>query len=145
MRRHCVPISRTSGSFVKRSAIHGAKIKRNAPIDVWKTRLYLAARQADCSARSGCPAPVFRPPSVAASLPGGDPLAEALAAGETPSPDLVAESGADGRLAPWLAWSSLAAALGGLAITFQFAVVVFFALMFAIVMGAVIDKLDFTA
>ena len=31
--------------------------------------------------------------AVAASLPGGDPLAEALAAGETPSPELVAAAG----------------------------------------------------
>ncbi|HTQ57830.1 MAG TPA: serine/threonine-protein kinase [Bryobacteraceae bacterium] len=42
------------------------------------------------------PDPAKRPPgalSVAAALPGGDPLAAALAAGETPSPDLVAASG----------------------------------------------------
>jgi serine/threonine-protein kinase len=42
------------------------------------------------------PDPVKRPAtalSVAAALPGGDPLAAALAAGETPSPELVAASG----------------------------------------------------
>jgi hypothetical protein len=42
------------------------------------------------------PDPAQRPPSalaVAAALPGGDPLAAALAAGETPSPELVAASG----------------------------------------------------
>jgi serine/threonine-protein kinase len=42
------------------------------------------------------PDPAKRPPNalaVAAALPGGDPLAAALAAGETPSPDLVAASG----------------------------------------------------
>jgi serine/threonine-protein kinase len=42
------------------------------------------------------PDPARRPASaliVAAALPGGDPLAAALAAGETPSPDLVAASG----------------------------------------------------
>jgi hypothetical protein len=42
------------------------------------------------------PDPAKRPKtplSVAASLPGGDPLAEALAAGEMPSPELVAASG----------------------------------------------------
>ena len=42
------------------------------------------------------PDPAKRPPSalsVAAALPGGDPLAAALAAGETPSPELVAASG----------------------------------------------------
>ena len=40
--------------------------------------------------------PGDRPPTalaVAAALPGGDPLAAALAAGETPSPELVAEAG----------------------------------------------------
>ena len=36
------------------------------------------------------------------------------------------------------------AALGGLAIAFQFATVVFFGLLFAIVLAAVIDKLDFS-
>jgi serine/threonine-protein kinase len=42
------------------------------------------------------PNPAERPNtalSVAAALPGGDPLAAALAAGETPSPELVAASG----------------------------------------------------
>lgn len=43
------------------------------------------------------------------------------------------------RLRPSIA----GAALGGLAITFQFAVVLFFALICAIVLGAIIDKLDF--
>ena len=42
------------------------------------------------------PDPAERPPSalgVAAVLPGGDPLAAALAAGETPSPEMVAAAG----------------------------------------------------
>src|SRR4029079_15483271 len=42
------------------------------------------------------PDPARRPGSalgVSAALPGGDPLAAALAAGETPSPDMVAASG----------------------------------------------------
>ncbi len=42
------------------------------------------------------PDPAQRPPTalaIAAALPGGDPLAAALAAGETPSPELVAASG----------------------------------------------------
>jgi serine/threonine protein kinase len=45
--------------------------------------------------------PAKRPASaaqVAAALPGGDPLAAALAAGETPSPELVAASGEEGTL-----------------------------------------------
>jgi serine/threonine-protein kinase len=56
------------------------------------------------------PIPANRPPSVlavAAALPGGDPLAAALAMGETPSPDLVAaaepsESMRPGVAATWL-------------------------------------------
>ena len=47
--------------------------------------------------------PSSRPPTalaVAAALPGGDPLAAALAAGETPSPQLVAASGEKAGLRP---------------------------------------------
>jgi len=47
--------------------------------------------------------PADRPTSalaVSAALPGGDPLAAALAAGETPSPALVAASGGVGALQP---------------------------------------------
>ncbi len=47
--------------------------------------------------------PADRPASaqvVAAALPGGDQLEAVLAAGETPSPDLVAASGPHGTLAP---------------------------------------------
>jgi serine/threonine-protein kinase len=46
--------------------------------------------------------------AVAAALPGGDPLAVALAAGETPSPEMVAEAGVEGTLKPALAWGLLA-------------------------------------
>ncbi len=45
--------------------------------------------------------------SVAAALPGGDPLAAALAAGETPSPELVAEAGQAGGLRPLYGWVCL--------------------------------------
>jgi hypothetical protein len=62
--------------------------------------------------------PSNRPSSalgVAAGLPGGDPLAAALAAGETPSPQIVAAAGETAAL-PWkIAVPSLAAALAGLA------------------------------
>jgi hypothetical protein len=50
--------------------------------------------------------PAERPASVAqvsVALPGGDPLAAALAAGETPSPELVAAAGQEGTLRPWVA------------------------------------------
>ena len=46
--------------------------------------------------------------SVAAALPGGDPLAAALAAGETPSPAMVAEAGDDGAASPAVSWGALA-------------------------------------
>jgi hypothetical protein len=63
------------------------------------------------------PEPAHRPSSalaVAASLPGGDPLAAALAAGETPSPQMVAASGETAALSWKIAIPSLAAALVGL-------------------------------
>ncbi len=41
--------------------------------------------------------------SVAAALPGADPLAAALAAGETPSPEMVASAGDARGLAGWIA------------------------------------------
>ncbi|MGH9513871.1 MAG: protein kinase domain-containing protein [Terriglobales bacterium] len=56
--------------------------------------------------------PALRPSSVrqvAAAFPGGDPLAAALAAGETPSPEMVAASGATEGLHPVVAWTALAA------------------------------------
>jgi serine/threonine-protein kinase len=48
---------------------------------------------------------------VAAALPGGDPLAAALAAGETPSPEMVAAAPKQGALRPAVAVSFLAALL----------------------------------
>jgi len=58
--------------------------------------------------------PSARPPnvlSVAAALPGGDPLAAALAAGETPSPQMVAASGETAGLRPRVAVICLASVL----------------------------------
>ncbi len=46
--------------------------------------------------------------SVAAALPGGDPLAAALAAGDTPSPEMVAEAGDKAAVSPMVSWSALA-------------------------------------
>ncbi len=46
--------------------------------------------------------------AVAAALPGGDPLAMALAAGETPSPEMVAAAGETGGLKPALVGACLA-------------------------------------
>jgi len=58
--------------------------------------------------------PRLRPSSalqVASALPGGDPLAAALAAGETPSPEMVAAAGEEGAVRPAVAWSLLGAVL----------------------------------
>jgi tRNA A-37 threonylcarbamoyl transferase component Bud32 len=68
-------------------------------------RVILRCLETEPSAR---PATVL---SVAAALPGGDPLAAALAAGETPSPQLVAASGETAGLQPRAAVACLAAAL----------------------------------
>jgi serine/threonine protein kinase len=60
--------------------------------------------------------PEKRPQSalqVAASLPGGDPLAAALAAGETPSPEMVAAAPKEGVLRPAVAMACVAAIVVG--------------------------------
>jgi len=54
--------------------------------------------------------PAKRPTSglqVAAALPGGDPLAAALAAGETPSPEMVAAAGSKEGIRPLYVWASI--------------------------------------
>ena len=63
--------------------------------------------------------PKRRPDSayaVAAELPGGDPLALALAAGETPSPSMVAAAGVRGTLHPRVAICCFVAAIVALLI-----------------------------
>ncbi len=62
--------------------------------------------------------PKLRPASalaVAAGLPGGDPLAAALAAGETPSPDLVAAAGETEGFKPREAIACLSFVIVGIA------------------------------
>ena len=61
--------------------------------------------------------PAQRPASalaVAAALPGGDPLAAALAAGETPSPEMVAAAGTTSALRPAGAFLGLGLALAAI-------------------------------
>jgi len=61
--------------------------------------------------------PEKRPSSalqVAAALPGGDPLAAALAAGETPSPEMVAAAGTNEGMQPRLGLALFATVLLGL-------------------------------
>jgi serine/threonine-protein kinase len=63
------------------------------------------------------PGPEDRPPNalaVAAALPGGDPLAAALAAGETPSPQMVAAAGQSEALHPAIGLALVATIVAGL-------------------------------
>jgi protein kinase-like protein/zinc ribbon protein len=69
--------------------------------------------------------PVLRPASamqVASALPGGDPLAAALAAGETPSPQMVAAAGENDGIAPRVALTFLAAILVGTLLLLYFGI-----------------------
>ena len=62
--------------------------------------------------------PKKRPSSalaIRAALPGGDPLAAAVARGETPAPAIVAEAGAFSGLSPAVAWTCLLSVLFSLA------------------------------
>ncbi|HXH92446.1 MAG TPA: serine/threonine-protein kinase [Thermoanaerobaculia bacterium] len=61
-------------------------------------RIILRCLESDPSQRPRSARQVFE------ALPGGDPLAAAIAAGETPSPDLVASAGIEGTLSPAAAW-----------------------------------------
>jgi serine/threonine-protein kinase len=63
--------------------------------------------------------PAQRPASalqVAAALPGGDPLAAALAAGETPSPEMVAAAGSSEGIHPRLGLALVATVVLGLVV-----------------------------
>ena len=63
--------------------------------------------------------PASRPRSalqVAAALPGSNPLAATIAAGETPSPEMVAAAGDEGSLSAVKAWTLLGAVFLGLAL-----------------------------
>ena len=68
--------------------------------------------------------PEKRPASalmVSAALPGGDPLAAALAAGETPSPEVVAAAGETAGLPVRTAMIAVSAAIVGLVVCFVLA------------------------
>ncbi|MGA9978237.1 MAG: serine/threonine-protein kinase [Candidatus Sulfotelmatobacter sp.] len=60
--------------------------------------------------------------AVAAAMPGGDPLAAALAAGETPSPQMVAAAGESVGLRPRTAVICLAAVLLGFSLVAYFSI-----------------------
>ena len=85
-------------------------------IDPIVERVILRCLENEPSAR---PANVL---GVAAALPGGDPLAAALAAGETPSPQMVAASGETVGLRPRVAVLCFASVLIGLSLALYLAI-----------------------
>jgi predicted Ser/Thr protein kinase len=91
--------------------------ERAAPLSITSVAKDLDPASERAILRCIQPDPRQRPASamaVAAALPGGDPLAAALAAGETPSPDLVAAAGETEGLRPRVAVAWLAATLAGI-------------------------------
>jgi serine/threonine-protein kinase len=83
---------------------------RNPELDPVVERVILRCLEEDPSMR---PATAL---SVAAALPGGDPLAAALASGETPSPEVIAKAGTlEGMRVP-VAVACLAAVIIGLTV-----------------------------
>ena len=96
----------------RRSPSGGASTPRSSPprprrvtpgFDPVVERVILRCLEKDPKARPRSVA------AVAAALPGGDPLAAALAAGETPSPEMVAAAGSDEGMKPAAAWACLVA------------------------------------
>ena len=92
-------------AFTRRHARGAGAAPRTAPhadrpVGAGETRPATGARDPPVPREGpGAPARVGGA-GVAAALPGGDPLAAALAAGETPSPEMVAAAGAEGTLRP---------------------------------------------
>lgn len=104
-------------TFAEKAAEAGAGYADRTPsrpssvvkdLDPLVEKVILRCLEADPSAR---PANAL---AIAAALPGGDPLAAALAAGETPSPEMVAAAGETVGLRPRVAVICFAAALIGL-------------------------------
>ena len=93
---------------MKESATPTAPSEISREIDPIVERVTLRCMEKDPRQR---PASVAQ---VAAALPGGDPLAAAIAAGETPSPEMVAASGSKEGLKPWVAWACLAIVVVGI-------------------------------
>jgi hypothetical protein len=75
-------------------------------IDPWVDRIILRCLDKNPQARPSAS-------RIAAAFAGGDPIAAALAAGETPSPEMVAATGGTEGFRPWLAWACLALVILG--------------------------------
>ncbi|MFO0838388.1 MAG: serine/threonine-protein kinase [Phycisphaerae bacterium] len=98
------------------SRLHDARTPRDPSTIVRELDPAIAAVVLRCLDK----APERRPASavlVAAALPGGDPLAAALAAGETPSPELVAAAQESGVLRPRVGATCILIAIGGMLAT----------------------------
>ena len=98
---HDLVIRQTAGDFPTPSSV-----TRDIPPTV--ERLILRCLEPDPRAR---PASVEE---ILPELPGGDPLAAALAAGETPTPAMVAAAARTGNLSARVAWCMLAIAAAGI-------------------------------
>jgi len=99
----------TGGSLADCRAAHQRGVDRVPLRDCGAARELLAQLDACLD-----PDPQRRPRSalaMAAALPGGDPLQRALAAGETPTPAMVAAAAEVGDLRPSIAWALLILAL----------------------------------
>lgn len=83
-----------------------SSVTRDVPAAV--ERVILRCLAADPAARPDSVRDILR------DLPGGDPLAAAIAAGETPTPAMVAAAARTGDLQALTAWTLLALALSGL-------------------------------
>ncbi|MBL4687097.1 MAG: serine/threonine protein kinase [Nannocystaceae bacterium] len=97
-----------TGAHPFQSRVHGASTTTDmTPLDA-PSRISGLPREIEdvinaCLERN----PEDRPTSVlevAAALPGGDPVAAAIAAGLAPSVNAVANIGAHGGIKPWIAW-----------------------------------------
>jgi len=98
--------------FTGRHPFEGGKPEAGPPlmkdVDPAVERVVFRCLEADPRRRPG------NALAIAAALPGGDPLAAALAAGETPSPEMVAAAGDTEAMNPKAALACFAALLAGI-------------------------------
>jgi len=99
----------------KRSALPATPSSVTPDVDPSVERAIMRCLETDPSRRPATPL------AVAIALPGGDPLAAARAAGETPSPDIVAGAADYDAARPAVAWGAFAAFIALLAALFALA------------------------
>ncbi len=104
-------------AFAGESLVELSRLQQSGPASLSSHVQMLDPAVEQVVLRCLAPEPADRPASavkVALGLPGADPLAAALAAGETPSPEMVAEAGDDAGLAPRVAVPIMVLTLLGL-------------------------------